>query len=203
MATANTNKTILALGVVAVLGFLAYKLWPAIRKAINSGSGGGSGGAGPASAGSSTSPYNPYQNQGSGSSLGASMGSNPSTSPSNVGAAGRSALQQSLQNLISGSSYANNTPAEQDLLNTLVDQSPSDYPTSIPLEEYQLFDVNQMAYSPSDDGTDTADYSNASDYSSMDYADTVDPYAGLSIDDGSGDGSGGGDSIGVGGGGGY
>ena len=69
MATANTNKTIFALGIVAVLGFLAYKLWPAIRRAINSGSGGGSGGVGPASAASSPNPYSSQPS--SGPSLGA------------------------------------------------------------------------------------------------------------------------------------
>lgn len=176
MATANTNKTIFALGIVAVLGFLAYKLWPAIRRAINSGSGGGSGGVGPASAASS--PYNPYSSQpSSGPSLGASLGSG-STSP---GAASVSAARQFLQNFIGQGSYQNSTPSQQEYINTMADQLPANYPDSIPYEQTQNFDVNQLAYSPDDIGTDTADYN------PYDYADTISPDAGGYIDDGSGD----------------
>lgn len=54
--TKSTNKTIWTLALVAILGFLAYKLWPAIKNKINGGAGSG-GAIGGTTAGN---PYNPY-----------------------------------------------------------------------------------------------------------------------------------------------
>ncbi|MGA2908370.1 MAG: hypothetical protein ABSE36_11755 [Terracidiphilus sp.] len=198
MATANTNKTIFALGIVAVLGFLAYKLWPAIRRAINSGSsGGGGGGVGPASAASNPYGYSSEPNS-SGPSLGANFGGGQPGSAQS-GAALSSALRQSLQNLIGSGSYANSTPAQQEYINTMADQLPSDYPDQIAYEPLQNFDVNQLAFSPDSLGTDTSSYDPSA------YADTLSVDPGLYIDDGSGDGSGdgGGDGVSAGGDGGY
>lgn len=57
MASANTNKTIIAIGVVAIAGYVAYKALPKLLKKLGTGGTGGSGGAGGAS---SYAPYNPY-----------------------------------------------------------------------------------------------------------------------------------------------
>jgi hypothetical protein len=54
----SSSKTILAIGVVAVVGFLAYKLWPSLAKALKGS--GGSGGTGGVAGASSYQPYNPY-----------------------------------------------------------------------------------------------------------------------------------------------
>lgn len=59
MATKSTNKTILTLGVVAIFGFLAYKLWPAFAKRLK-GSSGTSNGTGTVSGAGYYAPYYPY-----------------------------------------------------------------------------------------------------------------------------------------------
>jgi hypothetical protein len=58
----SSSKTILAIGVVAVVGFLAYKLWPSLAKALKGS--GGSGGTGGVAGASSYQPYNPYNPNG-------------------------------------------------------------------------------------------------------------------------------------------
>ena len=63
--TSSTKNTVWALGIVAVLGFLAYKLWPALQRAINKGATSGSAGAGSAvgAAGASNAAYPGYYPQ--------------------------------------------------------------------------------------------------------------------------------------------
>jgi hypothetical protein len=78
MAKNEGSATVLAIGVVAVMGFLALKLWPTIAKSLkSSGGNGGSGGAAGSAAGPGYyAPYNPAgsNSSGGGMSLGGQMG---------------------------------------------------------------------------------------------------------------------------------
>lgn len=189
MATANTNKTILALGFVAVLGFLAYKLWPAIRRAINSGSG-GSGGVGPASAaglGPYSSPQQAQNNPFSGLSAGIGTPGSGQGGPQTFG--------NTIGGLIAAMTYAGNTPGQQTYLANLLDQPESGYPTSIPLQPLQNL-TDLPSWSPDDpnapwnSGTDLSDYSPADDSSWIDTTSYIPGEDDYSIDytDGGGDG---------------
>ncbi len=165
MATKNTNKTIFAIGIVAILGFLAYKLWPAIQKKLNSSSGGGSTGGGAGSAGGG----NPYgQQPQSGQRPSISLGGSPNGSGNTSGIpglAGFAAAQQWLDNFVAGSTFANSTPAQQEYIDSqyitpgseeMLDNDVN-FPNSIPTVPLQNYDVNQNAFSPGDD--DSADAS--------------------------------------------
>jgi hypothetical protein len=174
MASANTNKTVFALGIVAVIGYLAYKLWPAIRKAINSSSGGGGGGVGPGSiAGGGGDPYS--SQQGGGPQIGASVGSGSGSGsgaglPAGNGGALSAAVSQFLANFIGQGSYANSTPAQQEYIQGLADQpAESTDAYGIPTVALQNFDVNELATDlPS---TEVSSYGTDSDYSP--YLDTT------------------------------
>jgi hypothetical protein len=192
MATKDTRKTIVTLGIVGVIIFLAVKLWPAIAKKINLSSGGGGTGGGPGSIGGGS----PYGQQPSGGpqlpSISFGGGGNPSGAP---GAAPNqnaliSGLQQMIQTFASQGSYAGSTPAQQEYIDSL-DVNPlsaealdndADYPDSIPDLPTQNYDVNQNAVdlpgaddgsadvssydgTPSGgDGSDLSDYGFSPDY---------------------------------------
>jgi hypothetical protein len=75
MASTNTNKTILAVGVVAIAAYVAYKALPKLLKKMTGSN--GSGGSGGAAGASYYAPYNPdypQSSQSSGPSLGAQLG---------------------------------------------------------------------------------------------------------------------------------
>jgi hypothetical protein len=185
MASASTNKTIWTLGIVGVLIFLAIKLWPAIRHAINSGSGGG-GGVGPGgAAGGAQSPMYPQSNSPM-SSLGSNLGLGSG------GGAGAGQTSNPLSNFIgqlldSYTNYENESPSQQAYVDSqYTDTVGNELATldaaGLPLETTQNFDVNQLAQpimgtygSNGDEGVDTSYYDNSDmgsyldDYSMGDY----------------------------------
>jgi len=191
MASANTNKTIFTLGITAVIIFLAVKLWPAIRRAINQSGGGSSGSQGGGVGASGGYPYSPNQQSGQQNPFSANFGQGGQGSggPFNL---------KTWTNLMQAGTYAGSPPSTQSWLQGLLDQTPSGYPTSIPLEPLQNLPLESYSYNDpnapwnadtnwdtgtdvnSNDGTDLSSYIREPDYS---YSDTY-------IDDGSGDGSG-------------
>lgn len=127
MASSNTNKTILAVAIGAVLVFLAIKLWPALRSKLNGGSG-GSGATGSTSAWEPYSPYG-YGQQGNNSGLNAGGSFGPGT-----GSGGRfSAAQQTLGQFLSGidNFNENSMPFFNQLLNNDEAQIDSASPSTV------------------------------------------------------------------------
>lgn len=165
--TSSTKNTIWALGIVGILAFLAYKLWPSLQRAINKGATSGSAGAGSAGGASNASPYYPnYENESasqgnllsqllnalsggssSGSKSGGGMNSSPSSYPGgNLNSSGgMSALGDAINNLFSDAVNAEDPLAEQS--QTEIDQAQSleSDLTQLPQEDIQNFDVNQLA----------------------------------------------------------
>jgi hypothetical protein len=95
MASKSTNRTIWTIGLLIVLAFLVWKVWPAIKGALNrAGGGGSSGGAGSIGSGGQY-PYQGNPSQGSGGpSFGAGGG------PSGGSGGGFSSAGQAWQALI-------------------------------------------------------------------------------------------------------
>ena len=77
--TAQTQKTLVNLGIFAVIVFAAYKMWGPVKRALAKSSGGGSAGAGTGvGAGGAGNVYNNYPSssgRGAGSGAGSSFGS--------------------------------------------------------------------------------------------------------------------------------
>lgn len=101
MATKTTNKTIWTLALIGIIGFLVWKLWPAIRNRLNSGGSSGGGAVGGTTA-SGGYPYNPYSQNG-GPQAGLSFGGNSGSSNSN----GSSGSLSAWINNILNQGYAN------------------------------------------------------------------------------------------------
>jgi hypothetical protein len=159
MASANTNRTIFAIGVTVILGFLAVKLWPAIRRAINqsaSGAGGGAGAGG--AAGAAYNPYYPQQQsgQGGGLSLGAGSAGGSSSSPFSP--------LNIIANLVNATSYGNQSPAQQRYINSQLDTELVNVDQAgLPLEPEQLLPLQSwyptdLYYPGETDSTDTSSY---------------------------------------------
>jgi hypothetical protein len=162
MASANTNKTIFTIGVIAVIGFLTWKLWPALSKAIKnfgSGGGGSAGGAVGGGYGNSGLGYdNPYnQNQSPLGSLNFGGGQ---------GGGGLSGLGKVLTGEITPDQWAadigqGDWNAQSPTFDQLIEEDNAainaSSPQSIGYEPYQNFDVNQLAYSPGSDQDDYTD----------------------------------------------
>jgi len=203
-SSSNRDRTIWTLALVAVVVFLAWKLWPALKKLLNGASGSGSGG-GSGAVGGAANPYPFYENPsgqgnsgsgnfgfGAGSGGGAAAGSQAALDPI-------SAFTDWLQVVLSnGLDDAALAPSElgynpnngMDELQQLDEQG-------IQSSAFQNFDVNELAYSPSSAGTNSSAY--------LPPPDTISVDGGLRSSGGDGGGNEGGDGgdDGGGGGGGY
>ncbi len=159
---------------------MGWKLWPALRKSLNSGATGGGSSAGATNA----APYSPYESpygSSSQSPLSAGLsfgGGGGSGSTAGYGATNES-LATALDNLLTDGINAADQLAENS--DYQVSESGGD---SLPLEPMQNFDVNQLATPlPTADGS-----ADSTDYTTYDTND----YDAGQIDD-SGGGGGGGD----------
>lgn len=164
MASASTNRTIWTVAIVAVFLFLAWKLWPAIKKLLNGGSGGSSGSAG--AVGGAASPYpfqeNPYQSgTGNQASLGFGSGQGGGPSPGSLAATDPfSAFTNWLQLVLSGG-QDNAALASSELgynPDTGMDELAQLNAQGLQSSAYQNFDVNELAYSPSSAATNSSAY---------------------------------------------
>lgn len=171
--TSSTKNTIWALGVVAILGYLAWKLWPALSRAINKNATGSGSAAGASGASNAYPGYPNYENEsaaqgnllsqllnaltGSGSK-GSQIGTGGAM-PSSLGAGSggsstNSGLASALVNLITNGENASDQMAYD-----------SDYAVqqvtdgeSIASEPIENFDVNQTAVDMPVDSTDYTDF---------------------------------------------
>lgn len=160
--TASEKNTIFYLGILGVLAYVAVKLWPSIRRALNMSSTGGSASG---TGASNSSPYYPdYENESASqgnllSQLLNALSGNPSSAKASgqIGTGG--AMPSSLGPGSSGSSFnslvaeadaSSWNPATQNTMeqqleqdDAVIDQSTAgDTIASVP---YQLYDVNQNA----------------------------------------------------------
>ncbi len=191
--TASEKNTLFYIGIFGVLAYLAWKLWPALRKSLNESSTGGAVGSAGAS---SAAPYYPY-GSGTGASnplaslagslgMGGGSGSGKSSGlgPGDYGGSNES-LGDALYNLIvHGQDASDQLALDSDT--AVTDLTAGDTIPTVPL---QNLDLNEYAQplpiaSSSGDG-DSTDYSQ---YDANNY-----PGIGAPIDDG-GDDGGGGDS---------
>jgi len=157
--TKSTNKTIWTLGLVGVVVFLAWKLWPAIRNKLN-GSGSGGGAVGATTAGSQY-PFDPYGQGGGGGSqpgVGANFGGGPG------GQSGENPLQEWLNQIVNegyynasqidnagGDSYGNILASDEGDLYDLDEQG-------LPLEPTTFGDEDQYLITQDVPGSDVGDY---------------------------------------------
>jgi hypothetical protein len=174
MASRSTGKgrdgTILTIGVVLICGFLAYKLWPAIRaKLQGGGSSGGGGAVGGVGGGEGYGGY-PQQGQGQGSGSGA-YGAVPGL---NNGSGGGGSLTSWLSGILNA---GYNTAAGDNALSS--DYLPGEDPLAqlddqgLPLEQTSYSDPDQYLITQDVPGSDGADYTDsAGDYND----DAYDPY---------------------------
>lgn len=181
MASANTNKTIWTLAIIAVLVFLAWKLWPAIKNAIsNSGSGGGG------AVGSTTAsgwPYDPYSSSGQGSGPGLSLGSGlgSGNGSSSYGSNTVNPLTSWINSIFSQGQYdASGMNTDDDLEQIDENGLPLEPLQNMPLQSWTQDDPNAPWNEDDEDLDPTA------------YVDTISDSGADYLDDGS-DGGGGGD----------
>lgn len=154
MASASTNKTIWNLAIIGILGFLAWKLWPTIRKQLNQGGGGGGSVGG---GGGGQSPYYPSQQQQSPNRPSASFGGGSGGSGGGFG----SSLSSIWNSLVKAGTYAGSTPSQQDYVDSFLGAEQIDANNNwtpeienLPLASYSPDDPN----APWNSGNDTGDY---------------------------------------------
>jgi hypothetical protein len=168
--TSSEKNTLFYIGLFGVLAVVAWKLWPALRRAINSGSGGGTSVSGTGASSASPYYYPDYENEsaqqgnllsqllnalsgGKSSQVGTGGAMPNSIGPGAYGATSPD-LASALVNLISdGENASDQLAADSDYQVSQV--TSGDQIASVP---YQNFDVNQLAEPmPTDDTTDYSD----------------------------------------------
>jgi hypothetical protein len=211
-SSANRDRMIWTLVLAAVVVFLAWKLWPAIKKALESigGGSGGSGGAGGVGGATNPYPFQEPQQGGGGGGIGAGLGGGPGAGAGSGGNSDLgiwSAFDNWLQVVLStgqdnaalaSSSLGYNPSTGTDELAAL-DNS------GLLTQPYQLFDVNELAtdqptgdynqsgfgYDYNGSGGDSGVYvasggdgTDVNDYDPSAYAETVSVPVGYGTDDG-------------------
>lgn len=136
--TAQTQKTLLSLGIFGALVFLAVKIWPTVKHAI---SGGGSGGTGSTSGGvggGSGYPQQPGQQRGS--SSGGSGGPHVPDTPSNFGGSSGKTIGQWLYGLTRQMTLQSGGPlADPNYASALAGYDVRAYDTQFPYQSIDLF----------------------------------------------------------------
>ncbi len=171
--TSSEKNTLFYIGLFGVLAVVAWKLWPALRRAINSGSSGGTSVSGTGA--SSASPYYPdYENESAQQGNLLSQLLNALSGNSNSGGHGSASGGGAMPNSIGPGAYGATSPdLASALVNLITDgenasdqlAADSDYQVSqvtsgdqIASVPYQNFDVNELA-EPMPTSDDTTDYS--------------------------------------------